>query len=109
MLDGGLGLCEGVSGSEASKTSRLIFASLLKLLMGETSCWWAESAGCILASLVPGVMRRVGKIEALCRWSEWLLLDNQWRVYQVRDSPRGDLGRLPVVAHAMGFGVAFEK
>ena len=55
MLDGGLGLCEGVSGSEASKTSRLILASLLKFLMSETSCWWAESAGCIFASFEPDV------------------------------------------------------
>ena len=54
-------------------------------------------------------MRRVGKVEVLCRWSERLLLDNQWRVYQVRDSPRGDLGRLPVVTHAMGCVVVSEK
>jgi hypothetical protein len=54
-------------------------------------------------------MRRVGKIEALCRWSECLLPDNQWRVYRVRDSHSGDLGRLPVVTLAMGFGFVFEK
>ena len=54
-------------------------------------------------------MRRVGKIEALCRWSECLLPDNKWRVYRVRNGHRGDLGRLPVVTFAMGFGVVFEK
>ena len=54
-------------------------------------------------------MRRVGKVEALCRWSEWLLLDNQWRVCQVRDNPRGDLGGLPVVTSAMGCSVVVSE
>ena len=53
-------------------------------------------------------MRRVGEIEAIGRWSECLLPDNKWLVYQSRNGHRRGLGGLPVVAFTMGFGVVFE-
>jgi hypothetical protein len=55
VFDGGLGLCEGVSGREASNASRLMVALLLRSWMCLTSRRWAGSAGCILASFVSDV------------------------------------------------------